>query len=60
MTESDLETVYDALAQAIDTVGPEQAELYLAKLALALVEDLGDADRSLQVIAECTTGLDRV
>ena len=30
----DLETVYDVLAQAIDQAGPEQAELFLVKLAL--------------------------
>ena len=30
----ELETVYDLLAQAIDQVGPEKAELFLVKLAL--------------------------
>ena len=30
----DLETVYDALAQAIDQAGPDKAELFLVKLAL--------------------------
>ena len=29
-----LETVYDLLAEAIDTAGPEKAELFLVKLAL--------------------------
>ena len=29
-----LETVYDALASAIDQVGPDKAELFLVKLAL--------------------------
>lgn len=31
---SGLETVYDALASAIDQVGPEKTELFLVKLAL--------------------------
>lgn len=57
MTQEQLEQVYEALAQAIDRAGPEQAEVYLAKLALALAEDLGSADRALAVIAECETGI---
>ncbi|MGD9862335.1 MAG: hypothetical protein AB7S99_03890 [Pseudodonghicola sp.] len=59
MTQDDLETVYEALAQAIDGVAAEARELYLAKLALALADTLGDAPRALAVIAECATGLDR-
>ncbi len=38
-----LETVYDALAQAIDTAGPEKAQLFLVKLALLNAQALGDA-----------------
>lgn len=57
MTQDDLEQVYEALAQAIDRAGPEQAEVYLAKLALALAEELGDGARVQAVIAECETGL---
>lgn len=57
MTQDDLEQVYEALAQAIDRAGPEQAQVYLAKLALALAEELGDSDRVQAVIAECETGL---
>lgn len=38
-----LEVVYDALAQAIDTAGPEKAELFLVKLALLNANALGDA-----------------
>lgn len=57
MTQEQLEQIYEALAQAIDRAGPEQAAVYLAKLALALAEDLGNADRALAVIAECETGI---
>jgi hypothetical protein len=38
-----LETVYDALAAAIDQAGPERSELMLVKLALLNAQTLGDA-----------------
>ena len=38
-----LEAVYDALATAIDTAGPERSELLLVKLALLNAQALGDA-----------------
>ncbi len=38
-----LETVYDALATAIDQAGPERTELMLVKLALLNAQALGDA-----------------
>jgi len=38
-----LETVYDALAQAIDAAGPDKAQLFLVKLALLNANALGDA-----------------
>ena len=57
MTQADLEIVYEALAQAIDRAGPAQAEVYLAKLALALADERGDSDRVCAAIAECETGL---
>ena len=34
LTIPGLETVYDALASAIDQAGPDKAELFLVKLAL--------------------------
>ena len=57
MSQHDLEAVYDALAEAIDVVGPEQSEIYLAKVALALAERLGDVEETLAAIRECKTGL---
>jgi hypothetical protein len=39
---SGLEAVYDALAQAIDTAGPDKAELFLVKLALLNANALAD------------------
>ena len=38
-----LETVYDALATAIDQAGADKAELFLVKLALLNAQALGDA-----------------
>lgn len=40
---TDLETVYDRLAQAIDQAGRGKAELFLVKLALLNAQALGDA-----------------
>ena len=45
-----LETVYDALANAIDQAGTDKAELFLVKLALLNAHALGDADRFCQQI----------
>jgi hypothetical protein len=42
LTIGGLETVYDALATAIDQAGPEKAELFLVKLALLQANALGD------------------
>lgn len=58
MTEVEFEAIYEALAYAVDDLGPEKSELYLAKVALALAETVGDAPRVLAVLDECKTGLD--
>jgi hypothetical protein len=42
LTIGGLETVYDALATAVDQAGPEKAELFLVKLALLQANALGD------------------
>ena len=39
-----LEAVYDVLAAAIDTAGPDKAELMLIKLALLNANALGNPD----------------
>ena len=43
-----LETVYDALASAIDRAGPEHTELFLVKLALLNAQALGCAEHFQQ------------
>ncbi len=45
LTIDGLETVYDALATAIDQAGPDKAQLFLVKLALLNANALGDAAR---------------
>lgn len=53
MTPTDVERIYEAMAGAIDAAGPGQAEVMLARLALALAHELGDAERALALIAAC-------
>ena len=42
LTIDGLETVYDALATAIDQAGTDKAQLFLVKLALLNANALGD------------------
>jgi hypothetical protein len=42
LTIGGLETVYDALATAIDQAGPDKTELFLVKLALLQAHALGN------------------
>ena len=51
LTIDGLETVYDALATAIDQAGPEKAQLFLVKLVLLNAKALGDAALVQQQIA---------
>lgn len=44
LTIDGLETVYDALASAIDQAGKDKTELFLVKLALLNAHALGDAE----------------
>jgi Protein of unknown function (DUF2783) len=44
-----LEQAYDRIAGGIDTAGPAQETVFLAKLALALANEIGDA----HVISAC-------
>ena len=54
---SGLETVYDALAAAVDRAGPDRAELFLVKLALLNAHALGDATRFQQLVTEALQDL---
>lgn len=44
LTIAELETVYDALAQAIDRAGSEKASLFLVKLALLNANTMANPD----------------
>jgi len=45
LTIAGLETVYDALASAIDQAGTDKVQLFLVKLALLNANALGDPER---------------
>jgi hypothetical protein len=45
LTVSELETVYDWLAQSIDQAGEEKASLFLVKLALLNANAMADTAR---------------
>jgi hypothetical protein len=49
LTISDLENVYDHLANAIDQAPESQREKFLVKLALLSAEALGDAEHFNQL-----------
>lgn len=50
---SDLENLYDELAQALDACGPERESVFLAKLVLRLAHEMGDGARISALIREC-------
>jgi hypothetical protein len=45
LSVTELETVYDLLAQSIDRAGPEKTSLFLVKLALLNANALADVPR---------------
>ncbi|WP_425052479.1 hypothetical protein [Psychromarinibacter sp. S121] len=58
MTPADVETVYETLALQLDAVDAEKRELFLAKLALLLAHDVGDAGHACLRIHEAAEDLD--
>ena len=58
MTPRDVEVVYEALARQLDAIGSEKRELFLAKLALLLAHDLGNAAHACTRIADAARNLD--
>lgn len=53
---ADLEQVFDDLATAVDRAG-EHSELFLAKLALLLAQEVGDGTRVRGLIATAEADL---
>ncbi|MDF1727568.1 MAG: hypothetical protein P1U53_07455 [Sulfitobacter sp.] len=58
MTPREVETIYEALALQLDSLGNGQRDLFLAKLALLLSQDLGDTDLVCRRIKEAACYLD--
>lgn len=57
MTPTDIESVYETLAERLDAVTAEKRELMLAKLVLLLSHDLKDAARVRERISEAARNL---
>lgn len=58
MTHADLEVVYEALAQQLDIVGEEKANLYLVKLALLLSKQCNEPAPVLEAITAAARSLE--
>jgi hypothetical protein len=58
MKPTDLEIVYEHLAKVLDGTRADKRELLLAKLALLLANDLGDAARVRDHITAASANLD--
>ena len=56
MTQTELETIFDALAQGIDQAG-EASKVFLAKVCLALAKNIDEADQVLEIIAKAEADL---
>ncbi|HZZ02397.1 hypothetical protein [Paraburkholderia sp.] len=50
MTDSELDLVYTTLCKTLTAEGEAQAPLYLARLALLSMTELGDVQRALSLI----------
>lgn len=58
MNPAQLELVYEDLAVALDATAASKRELFLAKLALLLAQDFGDAERVRTHIAAALANID--
>jgi hypothetical protein len=58
MDASDIEALWEALAEAVDQAGPEREALFLAKLALLLGREVGDLDRVRALLQVALRDLD--
>ncbi len=57
MTEEELESVYEALANGMDAVAENDVDVFLVKVALALAEKLDDPGYCLTMIEEYKANL---
>ncbi len=59
MTDNKIEIVYEAIANKIDNLGEEKANLFLAKLSLLLANKLEDTSFVLKAIDDASLSLDQ-
>tara|TARA_Y100000814_G_scaffold256701_1_gene205530 strand:- start:396 stop:578 length:183 start_codon:yes stop_codon:yes gene_type:complete len=59
MTENNIEIVYEAIANKIDNLGEEKANLFLAKLSLLLANKIEDTSFVLKAIDDASLSLDQ-
>ncbi len=60
MGQATLEDVYSALAEGMDRHGPEKSEMFIAKVALLLANEIGSPQRCLDLISEAESNMDRM
>lgn len=58
MSQGEIETIYEALAIRLDTLGEQNRDLFLAKLVLLLARDVGDPGEVLQRMEDAAHGLE--
>ena len=57
MTENKIEIVYEAIANKIDNLGEEKANIFLAKLSLLLANKIEDTSFVLKAIDDASLSL---
>lgn len=55
---TELETVYEDLALALDTIAAPDREVFLSKIALMMARELGNVKQIRAIIASAKTHLD--
>ena len=59
MTENKIEIVYESIANKIDNLGKEKANLFLAKLSLLLANKIEDTSFVLKAIDDASLSLNQ-
>ena len=59
MTENKIEIIYEAIANKIDDLEEDKAELFLAKLSLLLASKIEDTTFVLKAIEDAALSLDQ-
>ena len=59
MTENKIEIVYEAIANKIDNLGEEKANLFLAKLSILLANEIEDTSFVLNAIDDAALFLNQ-